>query len=50
VRQILEIAVWFNPTLAAIDRVDHCVAPSGGDSSSVATITCSTMSSVILRG
>lgn len=50
VRQIRDTAVWFNPTLAAIDRVDHCVAPSGGDSSNVATITASTISSVILRG
>ena len=49
VRQIREIAVWFNPTLAAIDRVDHCVDPSGGDSSNVVTITRSTISSVILR-
>jgi len=50
VRQILEIAVWFNPTLAAIDRVDHRVDPSGGVSSNVVTITCSTISSVIFRG
>jgi hypothetical protein len=50
VRQIRDTAVWFNPTLAAIDRVDHCVDPSGGDSSNVVTITCSTISSVILRG
>ena len=50
VRQILETAVWFNPTLAAIERVDHCVDPSDGVCSRVVTITCSTISSVILRG
>ncbi len=50
VRQIRDTAVWFNPTLAAIDRVDHCVDPSSGVVSNVATITCSTISSVILRG
>lgn len=50
VRQIRDIAVWFKPTLAAIDRVDHCVDPSSGVVSNVATITRSTISSVILRG
>ena len=50
VRQIREIAVWFNPTRCAIDLVDHCVEPSGGASSKVVTMTCSTMSSVIFRG
>ena len=50
VRQILETAVWFKPTLAASERVDHCVDPSGGVCSRVVTITCSTTSSVILRG
>ena len=50
VRQIRDTAVWFNPTLAAIDRVDHCVEPSSGVDSNVATITASTRSSVTLRG
>jgi hypothetical protein len=31
-RQIRQIAVWFSPTSAAIDRVDQCVASFGVDS------------------
>src|SRR4051794_27226565 len=50
VRQILETAVWLSPLAAAILRVDQCVPASGGRSSKVLTITCSTCSSVILRG
>src|SRR3954452_16092307 len=48
VRQILETAVWLSPLAAAILRVDQCVPASGGRSSKVLTITCSTCSSVIL--
>jgi hypothetical protein len=48
-RQIREIAVWVNPTSAAIDRVDQCVA-SFGEVSSVLVITRSTSSSLIVRG
>ena len=38
------------PADLAIVRVDQCVPPSGGCCSSVAVITCSTCSSVTVRG
>jgi len=49
-RQIREMAVWLIPTCRAIDRVDQWVSWSGGGRSRVATITCSTWSSAIVRG
>ena len=49
-RQIREIAVCDIPVALAIDRLDQCVSPFAGDSSSVLTITDSTCSSVIFRG
>ena len=49
-RQIRDTAVWFRPADLAIDRVDQWVSPSGGCCSSVAAITFSTCSSVIVRG
>ena len=49
-RQIRETAVWDMPADLAIDRVDQCVSPFGGACSSVAAITFSTCSSVIVRG
>jgi hypothetical protein len=47
--QIRSTAFCVNPTSAAIDRVDQCVALPGVVSS-VLTITSSTCSSVIVRG
>src|SRR6185437_2037638 len=49
-RQIRDTAVWFRPADLAIDRVDQWVSPFGGFCSSVAAITFSTCSSVIVRG
>ena len=48
-RQIREIADWLIPVAAAMDRVDQCVASTGLDSR-VRTTTCSTASSVTVRG
>jgi hypothetical protein len=50
VRQIRETADWDMPADLAIDRVDQCVSPPGGACSSVAVITASTCSSLIVRG
>jgi hypothetical protein len=49
-RQIREIADCDIPAVLAIDRVDQCVSWCGGFCSSVAVITRSTCSSVIVRG
>jgi hypothetical protein len=38
-----EIAVWFSPTVAAIDLVDRCVHPSSEAVSNVVTITALTI-------
>ncbi len=48
--QIRETAVWFRPADLAIDLVDQWVSPFGDFCSSVAAITFSTCSSVIVRG
>lgn len=49
-RQIRDTAVWFRPAELAIDLVDQWVSPFGGCCSSVAAITFSTCSSVMVRG
>jgi hypothetical protein len=49
-RQIRLMAVWLMPVARAIDRVDQWVSWRGGGSSRVLVITCSTCSSVMVRG
>jgi hypothetical protein len=49
-RQIRDTADCVMPADRAIDRVDQCVSPPGGACSSVVVMTCSTCSSLIVRG
>ena len=50
VRQIRETVDWDTPAVLAIDRVDQWVSPPGGGCSSAAVTTCSTFSSLTVRG